>query len=318
MHDPVGFIGIGRMGRPMAGHLAAAGHPLIVHDRLPQATEALAGTPGLRIAASAADVGRACPVVFVMLPDSAAVDALLWQEGLAAALAPGALLIDMGSSDPHRTRENHRRLGEAGVAMLDAPVSGGVRRALDATLAIMVGGAAADLDRAQPLLARLGTKVAHVGPPGAGHALKALNNYVSASGLLAVSEALVAARCFGIDPATANALFNASSGRNNTTETKVEAFMLSGSYGSGFALSLMRKDIDTARALMRALEAPHRFADACAALWAQAEGALPTGADHTEMYRHLLAVAAASSGAAEGESPAGDAGAAAQIGSGSR
>jgi 3-hydroxyisobutyrate dehydrogenase len=308
MTGSVGFIGIGRMGRPMAGHLAAAGHRLVIHDRLPQACDALAGQAGVRIAASAPEVARACPVVFVMLPDSAAVDALLWQEGLAAALAPGSLLIDMGSSDPHRTRDNHRRLGEAGVAMLDAPVSGGVRRALDATLAIMVGGAPADLERARPLLSRLGATLAHVGPPGAGHALKALNNYVSASGLLAVSEALVAARRFGIDAAAANALFNASSGRNNTTETKVEAFMLSGSFASGFALSLMRKDIETARALMTALDAPHEFADACAALWAQAERALPPGADHTEMYRHLLAAAPVAAGSAD---TAGAAGAAA-------
>lgn len=288
MTRPVGFIGIGRMGRPMAGHLAAAGHRLMIHDRLPQACEPLSGLEGVSVAADAAEVARACRVVFVMLPDSVAVDALLWDQGLAAALAPDSLLIDMGSSDPNRTRDNHRRLAERGVAVLDAPVSGGVRRALDATLAIMVGGAAADLERARPLLVRLGGTVAHVGPPGAGHALKALNNYVSASGLLAVSEALVAARRFGIEPSTANALFNASSGRNNTTEAKVEAFMLSGSFASGFALALMRKDIDTARALMTALEAPHDFADACAALWTRAEAALGPGADHTEMFRYLL------------------------------
>jgi 3-hydroxyisobutyrate dehydrogenase len=288
MNDRIGFIGIGRMGRPMVGHLAAAGHALRIHDRQPAAAQALAGVAGVSIAEAATEVGRHCDMVFLMLPDSAAVDALLWAEGLAPSLAPGALLIDMGSSDPNRTRENHRRLAERGVALLDAPVSGGVRRALDASLAIMVGGSAAALERARPLLARLGRTIAHVGPPGAGHALKALNNFVSASGLLAVCEALVAAQRFGIDPAAANALFNASSGRNNTTETKVESFMLSGSFGSGFALALMRKDIDTARALMAGLEVPHAFADACAALWAQAEQALPEGADHTAMYRHVL------------------------------
>lgn len=291
MDQRIGFIGIGRMGGPMAGHLAAAGHALLIHDRQPAAVQALAGVSGVAIAESAAEVGRRCAVVFMMLPDSAAVDALLWAGGLAQALAPGALLIDMGSSDPHRTRENHRRLAGSGVTLLDAPVSGGVRRALDATLAIMVGGDAAALERARPLLARLGRTIAHVGPPGAGHALKALNNFVSASGLLAVCEALVAAQRFGIDPTAANALFNASSGRNNTTETKVEPFMLSGTFGSGFAMALMRKDIDTARSLMSALAVPHAFADACSALWAQAERALPEGADHTAMYRHVLEAA---------------------------
>jgi 3-hydroxyisobutyrate dehydrogenase len=303
MEDQVGFIGIGRMGGPMAGHLAAAGHRLLIHDRQPAAARALAGQAGVRIAGSAVELAGRCRIVVMMLPDSAAVDALLWDEGFAPALEEGSLLIDMGSSDPHRTRENHRRLAESGVALLDAPVSGGVRRAVDATLAIMVGGEPAALDRARPLLQRLGRTIAHVGPPGAGHALKALNNFVSASGLLAVCEALVAAQRFGIDPAAANALFNASSGRNNTTETKVDAFMLSGTFGSGFAMALMRKDIDTARALMSALDVPHGFADACAALWAQAERALPEGADHTAMYRHILAIAALTGGCGRGPAP---------------
>ncbi|MEI8302147.1 MAG: NAD(P)-dependent oxidoreductase [Burkholderiales bacterium] len=295
MSLPIGFVGLGRMGRPMAGHLAAAGHAVLGHDRLPAAREALAGT-GVTPVADLAALAAACPIVILMLPDSAAVDALLWQEGLAAGLAPGALVIDMGSSDPARTRENHRRLAQAGVALLDAPVSGGVRRALDASLAIMVGGEAAALERARSLLQRLGATVAHVGPPGAGHALKALNNFVSASGLLAVCEALAAAQRFGIDPAAANALFNASSGRNNTTETKVAQFMLSGSFGSGFSLALMRKDIDTARGLMHVLGVPHGFVDACAAIWSQAERSLPAGVDHTEMYRHVLGGAQAPDG----------------------
>ena len=271
MNAPIGFVGLGRMGRPMAGHLAAAGHAVLGHDRLPAAREALAGS-GVTAVTDLAALAGACRVVILMLPDSAAVDALLWQEGLAAGLASGALVIDMGSSDPARTRENHRRLAQAGIDLL----------------AIMVGGEAAALERARPLLQRLGATVAHVGPPGAGHALKALNNFVSASGLLAVCEALGAAQRFGIDPAAANALFNASSGRNNTTETKVAQFMLSGSFGSGFSLALMRKDIETARGLMHGLGVPHDFVDACADIWSQAERSLPAGVDHTEMYRHVL------------------------------
>jgi 3-hydroxyisobutyrate dehydrogenase len=200
-------------------------------------------------------------------------------------MAPGSLLIDMGSSDPNHSRDNQRRLAERQVALVDAPVSGGVRRARDASLAIMAGGEAADVERARPLLDQLGRTVVHVGPPGAGHALKALNNYVSAAGLAAVCEALVAAQRFGIAPSTANALFNASTGRNNTTELKVEQFMLSGAFNSGFALALMRKDIDTARTLMHALGSAHGFVDACAAIWTEAETTLPAGADHTAMYR---------------------------------
>lgn len=280
----IGFLGIGQMGRPMAGHLAAAGHQVLVHDRRPEAGASLAGTQGIQVAPDALTVARTSDAVVLMLPDSAIVDALLWDDGFAATLKPGALLIDMGSSDPNRTRDNQQRLAARGVAMVDAPVSGGVKRAVDASLAIMAGGDEADFERARPLLEKLGRMIVHVGPPGAGHALKALNNYVSAAGLLAVCEALVAAQRFGIEPKTANALFNASTGRNNTTDVKVEQFMLSGAFDSGFALSLMRKDIDTARALMHSLGSAHAFVDACSAQWNEAEKTLPAGADHTAMY----------------------------------
>jgi len=284
MAAKIGFLGIGQMGRPMAGHLAAAGHQVLVHDRRPEAAASLAGTQGIQVAPDALTVARTSDAVVLMLPDSAIVDALLWDDGFAATLQPGALLIDMGSSDPNRTRDNQQRLAARGVAMVDAPVSGGVKRAVDASLAIMAGGDQADFERARPLLEKLGRMIVHVGPPGAGHALKALNNYVSAAGLLAVCEALVAAQRFGIEPKTANALFNASTGRNNTTDVKVEQFMLSGAFDSGFALSLMRKDIDTARALMHSLGSAHAFVDACSAQWNEAEKTLPAGADHTAMY----------------------------------
>jgi 3-hydroxyisobutyrate dehydrogenase len=287
MATTVGFLGIGKMGRPMAGHLAAAGYDVLIYDRRREAAEQLAGTAGIRIAQAAQVVAQSCDVAVLMLPDSAIVNALLWNDGFATSLGPGTLLLDMGSSDPNCTRDNQRRLAALGIAMVDAPVSGGVKRANDASLAIMAGGEAADFERARPLLETLGRTVVHVGPPGAGHALKALNNYVSASGMLAVCEALVAAQRFGIEPATANALFNASTGRNNTTEVKVEQFMLSGKFDSGFAIALMRKDIDTARALMRSLGSAHGFVDACSAAWHQAESGLAPDSDHTAIYAFI-------------------------------
>lgn len=279
-----GFIGLGRMGRPMATHLAAAGHRLLAFDTVADARAALASIDGIRIANDALAVAKDCAIVVLMLPDSAIVDKLLWDEGFAASLAAGSMVIDMGSSDPNHTRDNHGRLAAKGITLVDAPVSGGVARAISASLAIMVGGELDDVERARPLLEKLGKTIMHVGPPGAGHALKALNNFVSASGLLATCEALVAAERFGIDPSTANSLFNASTGRNNTTDVKVEKFMLSGRFDSGFALSLMRKDIDTARALIHSVGSAHGFVDACAGQWQQAEKLLPQGADHTAMY----------------------------------
>ena len=193
----------------------------------------------------------------------------------------------MGSSNPNATRANQAKLAAMGIALVDAPVSGGVRRAVDGSLAIMVGGAAADVGRALPLLQPMGKSIVPVGPPGAGHAVKALNNYVSAAGLVAVCEALVAAEKFGIDPSVANRVFNVSTGRNNTTDVKVEQFMLSGTFNSGFAAALMRKDLDTAHALMQSLDSERALMQACAQMWQQAEAALPKGSDHTAMFTYV-------------------------------
>lgn len=284
MAAPIGFIGIGQMGKPMVERLAGAGHPVLIHDRRAEAMAPLAGIAGVSRADSVQAVAGACEVVILMLPDSPIVDALLWQDGLAAALKRGSLLIDMGSSNPNATRANQARLAQQGVALVDAPVSGGVRRAVDGSLAIMVGGAPADVERAMPWLAPMGKTIVAVGPPGGGHAVKALNNFVSAAGLVATCEALVAAQRFGIDPSVANKVFNASTGRNNTTDVKVEAFMLSGRFDSGFAAALMRKDLDTAEALMQSLGTERALMHACATMWQQAEATLPKGADHTAMF----------------------------------
>jgi 3-hydroxyisobutyrate dehydrogenase len=218
-------------------------------------------------------LAQSCDAIILMLPDSPIVDALLWVDGFAASLSKGSLLIDMGSSNPNATRANQAKLAAMGIALVDAPVSGGVRRAVDGSLAIMVGGASADVERALPLLQPMGKSIVPVGPPGAGHAVKALNNYVSAAGLVAACEALVAAEKFGIDPSVANRVFNVSTGRNNTTDVKVEQFMLSGQFNSGFAAALMRKDLDTAHALMQSLDSERALMEACARMWQQAEAA---------------------------------------------
>ena len=284
MTTTVGFIGIGQMGRPMVERLASAGLQVHVFDRRAEALEPLAAIAGIHRADSAESIADACGTVILMLPDSRIVDALLWSDGLAARMKAGSLLIDMGSSDPNATRANQSKLASAGIALVDAPVSGGVRRAVDGSLAIMVGGAPADVERALPLLQPMGKTIVPVGPPGAGHAVKALNNYVSAAGLVAACEALVAAEKFGIDPSVANKVFNASTGRNNTTDVKVEQFMLSGAFNSGFAAALMRKDLDTACSLMQSLGTERALMEACAKMWQQAESTLPKGADHTSMF----------------------------------
>ena len=283
----IGFIGLGKMGLPMAANLLKAGYRVNGFDVSANAGAELQAQSGFARAASAQDAARSANIVILMLPDSKIVDRLLWDDGLAKALQKGALLIDMGSSDPMKSRVNAEKLMALGVRLVDAPVSGGVKRAVDGSLTIMIGGEAAAVEDARPVLAAMGKSLVHVGASGAGHAVKALNNYVSAAGLLAVCEALTAAQKFGIDPKVVNQVLNTSTGRNNTTDLKVETFMLSGKFNSGFALSLMRKDLETAESFINAVHTPGDFARATVAGWREAEQALDAGADHTAMYAHI-------------------------------
>lgn len=281
----IGFVGLGMMGAPMVRRLAGAGHTLRLRDA--DAARAAA----LRDALGAGDLTRATAaeldLLITMLPDSATVEAVLLDQGWIDALPPGATVIDMSSSEPVRSRALGERLAGRGLGYLDAPVSGGVKRAVDGSLAILVGGDAALLARWRPVLEAMGTSVLHIGPAGAGHAAKALNNFVSAAGLLATVEALHVAERFGIAPEAMTDVLNASSGRSNTSENKVKPFMLSGTFASGFSLRLMDKDLGIAGALADSVGYPLGFGRHCIATWhAVAREAAPT-ADHTEMYRLL-------------------------------
>lgn len=282
----IGFIGIGQMGMPMIRNLLQANLSVTGFDLNPQVAEEFKSEKYFDMATSAIDLTIKSDVIILMLPDSNIVDRLLWEgeKALAKAMNSKQTLIDMGSSDPVRSRANFDRLAQLGISYIDAPVSGGVKRAKDGSLSIMIGGLAPAVESVQPLFKAMGKTLVHVGAAGAGHAVKALNNYVSASGLLAVCEALVAAETFGIDPHLVNQVFNASTGKNNTTDIKVENFMLSGTFNSGFSLALMRKDLQTALEFMTRMETPNNFAEACTQTWIKAEKTLDKGADHTAMY----------------------------------
>ncbi len=287
----VGFIGLGMMGVPMVRCLLRAGFAVAGFDLNPQALEGLKAEAGFTAMNTVRETAQHADVLILMLPDSRVVDALLWSgnadTALAAHLRPGQVLVDMGSSDPLRSRDNAARLAGLNLAFVDAPVSGGVKRAVDGSLAIMIGGEPAAVQTVRPVLQAMGKTLVHVGSAGAGHAVKALNNYVSAAGLLAVSEALVAAQKFGIDAQLVNQVFNASTGKNNTTEMKVENFMLSGRYNSGFALALMRKDLQTAQGFIEHMGTPAGFAALCTQTWAAADDALGRGADHTALFKFI-------------------------------
>jgi 3-hydroxyisobutyrate dehydrogenase len=196
-------------------------------------------------------------------------------------------VIDMSSSDPSVTREIGPRLKQAGVDFIDAPVSGGVRRAIDGSLAIMAGGDGAVIARVKPLLSTMGKSIIETGMLGSGHAMKALNNYVSAAGLLAACEALKVGVDFGIEPDTIIAVLNASTGKNNSTENKMMQFIVSNLYNSGFSLGLMRKDINIATDLARKMGSKTLLGEVLLKSWRDAEEKLGGTADHTEIF-HML------------------------------
>ena len=287
----IGFVGLGRMGQPMARRLSAAGYRILAHDLDPEALRRAREAAGAEAPGSLKAIGEGCEAVITMLPDGGAVRTVaLGRDGiadsLAAGLSAGSVLIDMSSSSPVGTRDLGAQLARRGVGMLDAPVSGGVRRAEDATLSIMVGGEARSVARCRPVLEAMGREIFLTGALGSGHAMKALNNYVSAAGLLAAAEAVLAAARFGLDPGKVVDVLNASTGMNNSTLNKFHRFILSRSFDSGFSLDLMVKDLKTALEVARAPGSPAPFAEACVEAWSEAQAALGPGLDHTAVVRH--------------------------------
>lgn len=280
----IGFIGLGNMGFPMAGRLAAAGHELIVHDASTEAVEKFLTT---HPTAAATAGWRNADVIITMLPTSAIVEAVLLQDQVVAAASLNTLFIDMSSAEPTRSQQLGAVLEEKGMRYVDAPVSGGVRGAVNGQLAIMAGGATADVHEAMPLFKVMGKSIIHVGAPGSGHAAKALNNLVSAASVAVTVEALHIGERFGIDPQTLTDVLNASSGRSNTSENKVAQFMLSGTFASGFPIGLMTKDVNIALALAEELGVAAELSHHCADLWRQTveKGFGPE--DHTKMYAIL-------------------------------
>jgi len=285
----VGVIGLGLMGLPMARNLARAGYRIAAHDLDRGALARARDATGAEVPGSLKAIGESCEAVITMLPDGKAVREVVLGSGgdcLLAGLARESVLIDMSSSSPVSTRELGALLAERGVAMLDAPVSGGVRKAADATLSIMVGGDSGQIARCRPLLEAMGKQIFLTGLLGSGHAMKALNNYVSAAGLAAAAEAVLAGQRFGLEAKNVVDILNASTGMNNSTLNKFHQFILSRAFDSGFSLDLMVKDLRTAVEIAHATGSPAPFAEACLEAWSEAQASLGPGADHTAVVRY--------------------------------
>jgi 3-hydroxyisobutyrate dehydrogenase len=283
----VGFVGLGNMGWPMARNLVHAGHPLTVRDADADRQRRFAAEYGCAEARSPADFAGTA-VVVTMLPDDRVVrEAVMgWEGGIAAALPSGAVVVDMSSSNPIGTRELGERLARHGVALVDAPVSGGVTRAADGTLAIMVGGDdEAAFARVAPVLQVLGGRLFRTGPLGSGHAMKALNNYIGAAAYIATAEALAIGRHFGLDVDVMLDVVNSSTGRSFNSEKVLKDDVVTGRYGTGFALGLMAKDVGIAAQMGEAsgIEVP-----ACHLVsrrWSEALEGLGAAADHSAAHR---------------------------------
>jgi 3-hydroxyisobutyrate dehydrogenase len=281
----------------MAARLAEAGFNLTVFDLNSRVLKTFSRQYHAKPAAAAGEAGRHNQAVITMLPDGDTVRRVVLEEGrrgtpsLLSALPPKSVLIDMSSSSPGGTCDLGQILAKQGVAMIDAPVSGGVARAKSGTLAIMAGGQKAQISRCRALLQTMGDRIFQTGPLGSGHAMKVLNNLVSAAGLIAAAEALIVGRRFNLDPAVMIDVLNASTGRNNSTENKFKPYILSRTFDSGFSLDLMLKDLSTAVQMARETGTPALFSSLCREMWAAARSSLPDGADHTAVVCWLEEIA---------------------------
>ena len=281
----IAIFGLGMMGNPMATLLHAAGYDLVVKDADKDVQSRFVAMHHGAAAATDESSYADCDAIITMLPNSDIVDAVIHE--IAPYLKHGACVIEMSSADPLRTRALSDFLRDKGVSLIDAPVSGGVKKAINGSLSIMVGGDIADYARQKPILDVLGKAITHVGSVGAGHALKALNNYVSAAALIATAEAIHVGASFGIAADTIVDVINTSTGKNNTTENKAHQFMLNGAFNSGFSLALQAKDVGIAAALGRSMQVPMELGQKICAMTAQASEKFGPKADHTELFKFV-------------------------------
>jgi 3-hydroxyisobutyrate dehydrogenase-like beta-hydroxyacid dehydrogenase len=280
----LGFVGLGRMGAPMAGRLLDAGHDLVVHDVDPGAVERLTAR-GAGAAASAAEVADRAELVLTSLPTPEIVrEVVLGASGLAAG---GRIrhLVELSTTGAPTARSVAAELAGRDVVAVDAPVSGGTGGAAKGTLAIMVACPADALAVVEPLLAHLG-RVFHVGTePGLGQAMKLVNNYLSAAALATTSEAMVLGTKAGLDPRTMIDVLNAGSGRNSATQDKFPRSVLPRTFDHGFATGLMEKDLRLFAEEAAGLEVPLRVGSAVRQMWQQASRELGPASDFTSIVR---------------------------------
>lgn len=283
----IAFIGLGNMGVPMAAQLADKGFVLALYDQRTEAVRDFVAAYGGRAAVSITDAASGADAAILMLPtDTIVRDVVLGRGGLADAMAPGTVIIDMSTSNPTVTTEIGAKLAEHGLRYVDAPVTGGVVFARDATLDVMAGGNDSDIAQCAPVFSAIGRQVFRCGGLGSGHAMKVLANYVNACALINLIEALAIGRKFGLDSKVmADAMTHMCTGRQHPLEKKVIPQVLTQKYKTGMALGLIAKDTAIAADFGRAVGANTPLADRVKEIWGRAEIEIGGKADQTEVAK---------------------------------
>ena len=276
------FIGLGQMGRPMAENLIAAGYQVTGYDKCQRARSLFTGDTEISISSAL----KEADFVVTMLPNGGDVKEALLNNDNFLNTSNNCIFVDMSSSSPFDTVSLDKSLKNRS-GLLDAPVSGGVKRAIDGSLTIMIGGSKNIYLQHKRLFNALASKVFYCGALGSGHALKGLNNYVSAAGLIASCEALIAAEKFGISPDLFIELLNHSTGKNDATENKLKRFVTSKKFNSGFSLNLQTKDINNVMVFSKNLGLELSGLTKISEILTSAQNNLSTEVDHTEIYKFL-------------------------------
>jgi len=294
--EKIGFVGLGVMGLPMAQQLLGAGYTVLGYDRCSDSLKAAEVVGVMPHRGSLAELASCSELLVLMLPNGDIVREVVKGDSttaLVAGLEPGSIILDMSSVSPFQTRELASELEPMGIRIVDAPVSGNVSKARTGQLNVMAGGDADALEYAREALDAMARQILHVGPVGAGHAIKSLNNLLSASGLIAAAEALLIGKKFGLDTRIMLDVINGSTGRNNSTENKIGQFVLSRAFDGGFALGLMAKDVSIAMELARKCGVPSMHSAITRELVEAALSAEARGSDHTAVVRWLEGLAGA-------------------------
>ena len=288
MKGPIGVVGVGRMGAPMALNLHRGGYGVVVWDADPKAVRQFDGRDGIAPARSLADMAKSCHMILTVLPSSREVEAvLLGVDGLGPHLLPGSVIIDHTTADPASTKKVAKALQARKVHLLDAAMSGGVAGARAGTLTLMVGGDEGVYSTCRPLLEAVGRDIFYLGASGSGHAMKLLHNLCSTTVFLATCEAVHLGLQWGFTLKQVIDVLQSGNARSYATEVRFPRYIIPGTFNSGADVALFHKDITLALKLAVDLKVPTPVSAEASKPWVKAMKAGRAAEDHTRLFQHV-------------------------------